>query len=75
MPPAVPPTLRVRVARSFYHQGQPLKVGAEVDLPRPVALEAIATNKATRADAPAPAAAAPKAKPADPKPEGGKDAQ
>jgi hypothetical protein len=71
MMPNQPATMRVRVLRSFYHQGEPLAVGSELDMPRVAALEVIATNKAQRADTPAPAA---KPKAAAAKPEGGKDA-
>lgn len=70
-----PAQLRIRVERAFYHQGKPTKVGDELTLPRMVALELIATNKASHAAAaaPAPAVQAQAEMKAD-KPKGGKDA-
>lgn len=53
-------TKKVRVLRSFYdHTKQPTQVGAVVELPKTLALEMIAANKAAPADESAPAAKEP----------------
>lgn len=39
-------TRRVRVLRPFIFRGEPTKVGDEIDLPRLVAIDVIAGNKA-----------------------------
>jgi hypothetical protein len=60
--PAQPETVKVKVLRSFYHQGKAFPVDTEVDVPRLFARELEASKKAEILKAPPPAPAKTEAK-------------